>query len=355
MAFSTNLRKKLPKALFLPGCLSPMTFEQILTDLKNRIYYPVYLFHGEESYHIDLLSDFIGEKVLSETEKEFNQTVLYGKDADAATIISHARRYPMMANYQVLIIREAQEIQELDALIPYIQNPLSSTLLVLCYKHGKLDKRRSIVKAADKTGVVFDSPRIYDNKVPAWIEEYIRSRNYSITAKAAIMLTEFLGADLSRIVNEIGKLMINIPAGALINEDLVEKHIGISKDYNVFELQKALGYRDILKANQIIRYFGANPRENPMMKVIPMLYSFFSKVLLYQHLPDRSRNNVASVLGIHPFFVPDYQMTARNYPVGKLMSVIGILREYDLKAKGVDSGSVPDRELMKEMIFRILH
>ncbi|MFH1161472.1 MAG: DNA polymerase III subunit delta [bacterium] len=332
-----------------------MTYDQILADLKNRIYYPVYLFHGEEPYFIDVLSDFIEEQVLTETEKEFNQTVLYGKDVDAPTIISYALRYPMMANYHVMIIKEAQDVTDLDALTPYVQQPLSSTLLVLCYKYGKFDKRRSLAKAVDKNGVLFEFPRMYDNKIPSWIEEYVKARKYSITLKTACMLTEFLGADLSKIANEIQKLIINIPEGTQINEDLVEKNIGISKDYNVFELQKALGAREIFKANQIIRYFGANPRENPLVKVIPILYSFFSKVLLYQHLPDPSRNNAAAALGVHPFFLQDYQLTAKNYPARKIVSIISILREYDLKSKGVDNISATDGELMKEMIYRILH
>lgn len=332
-----------------------MTFDQVIQNLKNQIYHPVYLFHGDEAYYIDSLSDYIEEHVLTETEKEFNQTVLYGRDVDAPGIISYAKRYPMMANFQVLIVKEAQEIKDLDALTSYVQQPLSSTLLVLCHKYGKVDKRKSLAKAVDKHGVLFESPRIYDNKIPGWIEAYLKQRNYSISAKAAFMLTEFLGADLSRITNEIQKLIINIPQGREIDETDVEKYIGISKDFNVFELQKALGGKHVFKANQIILYFAANPRENPLVKVIPILYSFFSKVLLYQHLQDKSRNNAASALAVHPFFLQDYEVTARNYSSLKVRSVIGILREYDLKSKGVDNVSATDGELMKEMIFRILH
>ncbi|NQV03042.1 MAG: DNA polymerase III subunit delta [Bacteroidia bacterium] len=332
-----------------------MTFDQIIQNLKNQIYQPVYLLHGEESYYIDFVSDYIEKHVLTETEKEFNQTILFGRDVDAPTIISYAKRYPMMANYQVMIIKEAQEVKDLEALIAYVQQPLSSTLLVLCYKYGKVDKRKSLAKSVDKHGVLFESPRIYDNKIPGWIEAYVKQLNYSISAKACFMLTEFLGADLSKITNEIRKLTINIPEETEIDENLVEKYIGISKDFNVFELQKALGTKNAYKANQIISYFGSNPRENPLVKVIPILFSFFSKVLLYQHLQDKSRNNAASVLAVHPFFLQDYQATARNYSPAKVKSVIGILHEYDLKSKGVENVSATDGELMKEMTFRILH
>lgn len=332
-----------------------MTFDQVTQNLKNQIYHPVYLLHGDEAYYIDFLSDYIEEHVLTETEKEFNQTVVYGRDVDAATIVSYAKRFPMMANNQVLIIKEAQEVKDLEALTSYVQAPLSSTLLVVCHKYGKVDKRKSLAKAVDKNGVLFESPRMYDNKIPGWIEAYVKQRKYSITAKACFMLTEFLGTDLAKITNEIQKLIINIPPGTEINEDLVEKYIGISKDFNVFELQKALGTKNVFKANQIITYFGSNPRENPLVKVIPILYSFFSKVLLYQHLHDKSRNSAASALAVHPFFLQDYEATARNYSPSKVKSIIGILRVYDLKSKGVDNVSATDGELMKELMYRILH
>lgn len=332
-----------------------MTFDQLIQNLKNQIYHPVYLLHGDEAYYIDYLSDYIEEHVLTETEKEFNQTVMYGKDVDIPTIINYAKRYPMMANYQVLIIKEAQEISDLEALTSYVREPLSSTLLVLCHKYGKIDKRKNLVKTIDKYGVVFESPRIYDNKIPAWIETYVRQQQYSISTKACFMLTEFLGNDLSKITNEIQKLIINIPKEAEIDEGIVEKYIGISKDYNVFELQKALGTKNVFKANHIISYFGSNPRENPLVKVVPILFSFFSKVLLYQHLQDKSRNNAASALAVNPFFLRDYEITAGNYSPAKVKSIIGILREYDLKSKGVDNVSASDGELMKEMIYRILH
>jgi len=332
-------------------------FDRVLGDLKNQIYSPIYLLHGEESYFIDVISDYIEQNVLSNLEKEFNQTICYGKDSDVPTLISYARRFPMMANYQVIIVKEAQDMEKIEDLIPYLENPLPSTLLVLCYKYGKLDKRKALFKAIEKTGVTFESPRLYDNKIPDWIHDYVKRRSYSITPKASALLNEFVGNDLSKIVNELEKLFINFPAGSEINEEYVEKNIGISKDYNVFELLKALGNKEVLKANRIIRYFAANPRENPLLKVIPILSSYFSKLLLYHSLPDKSRNNVAAALGVNPFFVQDYQQAAKTFPPGKLFTVISLLREFDLKAKGVDSNApfASDGELMKELIFRILH
>jgi len=333
-----------------------VSFENILSDLKNKIYSPVYFLYGEESYFIDTISDYIEENVLNETEKEFNQTIIYGKDTDVATITSYSRRFPMMSNYQVIIVKEAQDLNKIEEMDAYILNPMESTLLVLCYKYEKIDRRKSFFKNVEKKGILFESARIYDNKIPDWIAGYVSKQKYSITTKACFLLAEFLGNDISKIVNEISKLVINIPQGQEITEDFVERNIGISKDFNVFELQKALGKKDILKSNQIINYFAANPRENPLVKVIPLLTSYFSKVLIYHHLTDKSKNNVAGVLSINPFFVGDYQQAATNFKPPKVVSIISVLREYDLKSKGVDnSTSFSDGELMKELIFKILH
>jgi DNA polymerase-3 subunit delta len=334
-----------------------VSFENILLDLKNKIYSPIYFLFGEESYFIDVISDYIEANVLSEIEKEFNQTIIYGKDIDIPTLTSYARRFPMMSNYQVILVKEAQDLNKIEELETYILNPLESTLLVLCYKYEKIDRRKSLFKSIEKKGILFESARIYENKIPDWIAEYVRKQNYSISTKACYLLSEFLGNDISKIVNEISKLIINVPEKQEITEDYVEKNIGISKDFNIFELQKALGKKDVLKANQIINYFAANLRENPLVKVIPLLFSYFSKILVYHHLPDKSRNNVAAALSVNPFFVADYQQAAARYTSSKIISIISILREYDLKSKGVDSSgtSFPDGELMKELIFRILH
>lgn len=332
-----------------------ISYNQILSDLKNQIYYPVYFLFGEESYFIDAISDLIEHTVLNEQEKEFNQTILYGKDASVPVIISYAKRFPMMANYQVLIVKEAQELEDPEDLQPYFENPLKSTILVICYKYGKLDRRKGLYKSVEKNGVTFESARLYDNKIPDWIHDYLHEKNCTISQKAAVLLTEFLGNDLSKVVNELNKLLINIPAGSEISEEYVEKNIGISKDYNVFELQKALVKKDVLKANQIIRYFAANPRENPLVKVIPILSSFFSRILTYHYLKDKTKNSIAAALSVNPFFVSDYQQAAKTFSPGKVIRVISLLREYDLKAKGMDNISTPDGELMRELIFKILH
>jgi DNA polymerase-3 subunit delta len=331
------------------------SFEQIIGDLKKKIYYPVYFLYGEEPFFIDEISGFIEHHVLSEQEKEFNQSVLYGKDVNIPTVISYARRFPMMANYQVLIVKEAQEIDKMDDLQPYVENPMKSTLLVICYKYGKLDKRKGLYKSLEKNGITFESPRLYENRIPEWIHAWLRDKNCTITQKAAILLTEFLGNDLSKVVNELSKLLINTPPGGEITEEYIEKNIGISKDFNVFELQKALGRKDVFKANQIILYFGANPKDNPMVKVVPILSSFFTRILTYHYLQDKSKNSVAAALSVNPYFVADFQQAAKSFPVRKVVKVISLLREYDLKAKGVDNLSANDGELMKELIFKILH
>jgi len=336
-----------------------VTFEQIISDLKKKIYYPVYLLTGEESYYIDRISDFIENNVLTEEEKEFNQSIIYGRDVDVPTIISYAKRFPMMSNYQVVIVKEAQDLDKpkpkMEELVSYVENPLSSTILVLNYKYKKVDKRKKFAKLIAKKGVFFESKKLYDNQVQSWITNYIQNKNLKITPKASALLAEYLGTDLGKIANEVGKLTINLKEGEEINDILIEKNIGISKDYNIFELQKALAQRDIVKANRIANYFAANPKDNPIVKTIIILYNYFSSILLYHRLKDKSRNNVAAKLGINPFFVKDYEIAARNYNIAKVVKIISYLREYDLKSKGVDNISATDGELLKELLFKILH
>lgn len=332
-----------------------MTFDQILRDLENKIYYPVYFLTGEEPYYIDTISNYIEKNILDDQEKEFNQTVVYGQDIKVLDLISIARRFPMMANYQVVIVKEAQDIDKIDALSGYIENPLPSTLLVLNYKYNKIDKRTKFYKDINKKGVFYESKKIYENKIAGWINEYVSKRGYTISPKASAMLTEFLGTDLSKIVNELNKLLINIPEKAQISDELVEQNIGISKDYNIFELRNAIGARNILKANQIINYFISNPKENPLLKTIALLFPFFTNLLIAHQLADKSKNNLATVLGMNPFFVQDFQVAMRNYSLSKVVSIIGYLREYDLKAKGVGSISTPDAGLQKELLYKILH
>ncbi len=333
-----------------------MTFEQITADINRKIYHPVYLLHGEEPYFIDAITDLIEKTVLTETEREFNQTIVYGRDIEIGSIIDMARRFPMMANYQVVIVKEAQELEKkIEDLQPYIDRIQPSTILVLAYKYKKFDKRKTLAKSIEKKGVLFESAKLYDNQVPSWINEQIKAKGFAIRPEATQMLAEYLGTDLSRISNEIEKLLINLPAGSTIDGTIIERNIGISKDYNVFELQNALGTKDIKKANRIINYFAANTKQNPTIMVVTVLFGFFMKLMIYHQLTDKSRNNAASALSVNPFFVKDYITAAENYSFRKLRAIIGLLREYDLRLKGINNGSTDESELLRELIFKILH
>jgi len=332
-----------------------MTFEDIISNLQKKIYHPIYFLMGEETYFIDKISDYISDNVLTDAEKGFNQTILYGKDTEPHNIIANARRFPMMSNHQVIIVREAQNIKKIEDLEPYIKNPLNSTILVINYKYKTLDKRKTFPKLVDQKGILFEAKKIYDNQLPAWIGSYLKSQNYTIAPQAAAMLSEYLGADLSKVANELDKLVISLPAGTQITPDHIEKNIGISKEFNVYELQNALGERNLLKANQIINYFGANSSSNPVPVIISGLFSYFSKILNYHFLEDKSQNNVASVLQVHPFFVKTYVVAAKNYNIKKLVEIIGILREYDMKMKGWGNVSATSADLQREMIYKILH
>lgn len=333
-----------------------MKFDQIMSDLRNKKYAPIYFLMGEEAYYIDEISDYIAANVLTETEKVFNQTVIYGKDTDIGTVINAAKRFPMMANNQVIIVREAQNIKTIDDLIYYVEKPLKSTVLVINYKYKVLDKRKKLFTALDKHAIIFNSEKLYDDKIPNWISEYLHSKGYGITPDAAVLLTEFLGNDLGKIVNELKKLFITLPQGTVkITADIIEKNIGISKDYNNFELQKALATKDILKANRIILHFAKNPNDNPFVLTISSLYSYFIKVFKYHFLPDKSKTAVATALKVHPFFTIEYEAAARKYPPAKLVQIIAWLREYDLKSKGVGSYSATQGDLLKELVYKIVH
>lgn len=332
-----------------------MDHKEILTNLKKKIYHPVYLLHGEEPYFIDQISDYIEDNVLTTEQKEFNQTVVYGKDTDVSQLISLTRQLPMGAPYQVVIVKEAQDIKNIDKLERYFENPVSSTILVVNYKYKKPDKRKKYYLAAKKNGVVFESKQVYDNKIPGWITGYLKDKGYSINLKSAHLLNEFLGNDLGKITNEIDKMLINIPEKKDITEEDVENNVGISKDYNIFELQDAMGNRDIEKVNKIINYFGANQKEFGAIRVITMLYYFFQKVFLLHFIKNTSDKEIATKLSINPFFVRRYKQAARNYPTKKLSTIISYLRDYDLKAKGVNNVSITDGELLRELAFKILH
>jgi DNA polymerase-3 subunit delta len=331
-------------------------FDQILNDLKNKIYHPIYLFMGDESYYIDLLTDYISKHVLTEAEMTFNQMMFYGKDAEVRSIIDAARRFPMMANYHVVIVREAQELKKIEELIFYVEKPLKSTILVINYKYSTLDKRTKFYKALAGNAEILESKKLYDNQVPDWIVNFLRKDGISIDAEAAVLLTEFLGNDLSKMAHELEKLRLVLPEGTtLINKLHIERNIGISKDYNNFELTKALGQKNVLKANRIADYFGKNPKAAPFTVTIQVLFSFFSKVLTYHFLTDKSKSAVASNLGVNPYFVSEYEQAAKKYNPSKTVAIISYLREYDMKSKGVGSSSVPDGELLRELLFKILH
>jgi DNA polymerase-3 subunit delta len=333
-----------------------VTYEEILSDLKNRIFKPVYFLAGEEPYYIDLITDYIQEKVLPESEKAFNQMIVYGDDTNIASIIDTARRFPMMSSHQVLIVKEAQSLKKLDDLIIYLEKPLLSTILVFSYKYKTTDKRTKLFKTLESHGVYFESARIRDYLIPAWIERYLMLKGIKTDPSASAMLTEFLGTDLHKIVNELDKLIITLPPGKpFITTSLIEKNIGISKDYNNFELQKAIGEKNILKANMIVHYFANNPKDNPLTLSIASLFGFFSKLLTYHYLTDKSKNNVAAVLKVNPFFVKDYENSALKYNVSKTVQIISLLRTYDMKSKGFGDPGTEPGDLLKELVFRILH
>ena len=329
---------------------------QLITDIKESKIAPIYFLMGEEAYYIDIISDYIESHVLAEEEKGFNQMVLYGKDVSIQDIVSNAKRYPMMAERQVIIVKEAQNlIKTIEQLVDYAKNPQPTTVLVFNYKYKTLDKRKALYKTLSKSAVVFESKKIYEDKIPSWIQSFLRSKQISITPKAALMLTEFLGNDLSKIANELTKLELVVGTHKEVTPEIIEENIGISKDFNNFELRKAVGERNSIKAYQIVNYFAENPKDNPMVVTVSLLFSFFSQLLHLHGLHDKSSRAVASSLRINPYFVNEYLSAARNYPMKKVSSVIAILREFDVKSKGVGANSVPQGDLLKELLVRILN
>ena len=328
---------------------------KIVQAIKKGEIKPIYFLMGEEPYYIDKIADFIEDSILTEEEKGFNQMVLYGRDTSIEEIVSHARRYPMMAERQVLIVKEAQDLSRtIEKLESYAENPQPTTTIVFCYKYKKIDKRKKLYKAVSKTGVMFEGKRLYENQVADWIQKTLKSRDYQIAPKAAQMLVEFLGMDLSKIDNELQKLQLIVPKGAMITPEIIEENIGISKDFNNFELRKAIGIKDEVKAHQIINYFSQNPKDNPMVVTVSLLYGYFSQILQYHGLTDQSQTNVAKVLKVSPYFVKDYIAAARNYPMKKASYAIEYLRDADVKGKGVGSANVPPGDILKELLVKIM-
>ncbi len=340
-----------------------LTFEQIITDLKKKIYKPIYYLMGEESYYIDQITNYIEKNILPDDEKSFNQTVLYGKDTDIGTLLNTARRFPMMANHNVVILKEAQNLKgieglaskEIDPFLLYAENPPPSTIMVINLRDKSLHKGKKIFKTIDKNGAVFESKRIYENKVGDWITKHLKDAGYSIDMRAAELMASHLGNNLSKVVKEIEKLTIIVPKGSTITLKEIEENIGISKDFNIFELQNALGKKDIYKSNLIITHLGQNPKTKSIIPLIAFLYSFFTKLLLVHSSADRSNPGLASLLGVNPYFMRDYLAAAQNYSKTKCIHIIGFLREYDTKSKGIDSPTIDDLELMRELVYKILH
>ncbi|HLF51464.1 DNA polymerase III subunit delta [Flavobacterium sp.] len=329
---------------------------KIVNDIKSGNIKPIYFLMGEEPYYIDKLSDYIEKNVLTEEEKGFNQTVLYGRDVSIEDIISTAKRYPMMAERQVVIVKEAQDLTKtIDKLESYAENPMPSTVLVICYKYKTLDKRKKVTKNIAKSGVVYESKKLYENQVGDWIKRVLSGKNYTIDPKASAMLVEFLGTDLSKINNELEKLQIILPQGSAITAKHIEENIGFSKDFNVFELRKAIGEHNQLKAYQIAQYFSDNPKDNPMVVTTSLVFSFFIQLLKYHGLKDRNPKNVAAVLGVNPFFLKDYDVALKNYPMKKVSQIVATLRDIDVKSKGVGANAMSQHDLLKEMLVKVFN
>jgi len=311
---------------------------------------------GEEPYYIDKLSDYIEENVLSEDEKGFNQTVVYGRDVSMDDVISTAKRYPMMAERQVVIVKEAQDLSKtIDKLEVYAENPMPSTVLVFCYKYKTLDKRKKVTKLLAKSGVVYESKKLYENQVGDWIKRVLSGKKYAIEPKAAAMLVEFLGTDLSKINNELEKLQIILPKGSIITPKDIEENIGFSKDFNVFELRKAIGERNQLKAYTIAENFANNPKDNPMVVTTSLVFGFFVQLLKYHGLKDKNPKNVAAVLGVNPFFLKEFDVALKNYPMRKVSQIVASLREIDVKSKGVGANAMSNADLLREMLYHIFN
>lgn len=337
-----------------------MDFQPLLQAIKKKDFAPLYLLHGEEPYFIDQLEEAIEANALQEHERSFNQTILYGKDTEYLQVIDAARRFPMMAERQLVILREAQDMRTIKELEKYAKNPSPTTVLVISHKHKKLNGNFALTKALKKNGVVFEAKGLYENKIPGWISSYLKKKKYGVEPAAANLLAEFLGTSLGKITNELDKLIINLQPGTEITAKIVEDQVGVSKDYNVFELQKAIGHHDIVKATRILNYFRGNPKAGPLPMVLGSLYNYFSKVfLLLEHQrKGSSKQEIMKALSLRfDFFLVDYQTTARNFKGGKIVKVFALLREYDLKSKGAGSNLAGkgESELLKEMVWRMMH
>ena len=333
------------------------TYEGIIRELQAKQYRPVYYLMGDEAFYIDKIADYIIDNVLNDTEKEFNQTILYGADVDATTIINAAKRYPMMSEYQVIVVKEAQAVHNMEELVFYLQKPLKSTILVLCHKHGSLDKRKKLPAEIEKVGVLYESKKLKEAQLPAFIAAYIKQKGFDIDQKATAMLAEFVGTDLSRLVGEMEKLIITSSKNSTkITPEQIEKNIGISKDYNNFELRSALVEKDVLKANKIVKYFEENPKTNPIQMTLSLLFGFYSNLMMAYYAPEKSEQGIAAFLGLKsPWQAREYMAAMRKYSGIKTMQIISEIRTTDAKSKGVENSSLSDGDLLRELVFKILH
>jgi len=331
-----------------------MSYEKIIAEWKKKVYKPFYWLEGEEEYFIDKVVDYAEHNILSEAEKGFNLTVFYGKDAAWPDVINASRRYPMFSERQVVLLKEGQQMKDIDKLESYIENPLSSTILVISYKEKKIDGRTKFAKMIKEKGVLLSTKKIYESQLPQWAEEMVNSRGYEISRKALMLLVDHIGNDLNRIENEVEKILVNLGKRKTISEDDIEEFIGISKEFNVFEFQNALAAKDLSNCIRIVQYFEANPKAAPIQLIFPSLYSFFSKLYMIHGLNSRDEKTVAASTGINPFFVKDYLKAVSAYSFPQVEKAILLLNQYNLKSVGVSDAGTEDASLLKEMVYKII-
>ena len=334
------------------------TFQSIIHDLKSRKFSPIYVLMGDESYYIDQISDYVATHVLSPEERDFNQTVCFGSDVNAIQVTDMARRYPMMSEYQVIIVKEAQNIRSLDALEKYLKNPVKSTILVWCHKNGKIDARKKVVGLAQTVGVVFESQKLRDYQLPEFIQNYLKQKKVSIDPKSCQMIADHIGADLNRLTSELDKVLISLPSDNLrVTPEIVEEQIGVSKDFNTFELRNAIVQRDVFKANQIIKYFDNNPKAGSLYSFLPLLFSYFQNLMIAYYAPQKNtEQGIATALDLRSSWgAKDFLIGLKNYSARKTMDIISKIRDTDAKSKGLDNPNTDVGDLMKELIFFILH
>lgn len=333
-----------------------ISFENIITQISRKEFRPIYLLMGEESFYIDKITDAILANALDESERDFNEIIRYGADMTVEAIINEARFYPSFAQYRVVVIKEAQEVKKLEELVNYVQKPLPSTILVINYKHGTIDGRKKLAAEVEKHGILFESKKVYDNQLPGWINGFVEKKGLKIDPKASIMLADFIGSDLNRIAGELEKLIITMPGNQLrITPELVERNIGISKEYNNFEFLKSVIQRDILKANRIAHYFENNPKNNPLNVTLIVLYNYFSNLMLCHYLPNKNEGGVMQGLKIPAFQAKDYLFGLKSFSPYKTMEIVSLIRECDAKFKGIGNSNSSGGDLLKVLLFKMLH